>query len=239
MKELITKSICFFLFVIVVLSVNKVNAQELSLGADIYNRYIWRGFDLGDNAANIQPSMELSVGNFRVGFWGSYTMSDPAGLNEVDLYAKYDFDLSESGVLSLGVIDYTNPNSGTKMGNFNNWDEGYGAHFVELNVDYAGPESLPIYLSFNWFLYNVENNPIYFELGYKTSLKDVDLTFFAGGTPGEDTGYYGITKFGFVNVGFKAEKEIKITDSFGFSTSGSIIVNPAAEDLFYVVGISL
>jgi hypothetical protein len=38
MKKLITKSIYSILFVVVVLSVNKVSAQELSLGADIYNR---------------------------------------------------------------------------------------------------------------------------------------------------------------------------------------------------------
>jgi len=241
MKKLITKLIYSILFVVVVLSVNKVSAQELYLGADIYNRYIWRGFDLGGNTPSFQPNISLSAGGFTAGFWGAYSMSDPAGLNEIDIYASYAFEFEEAGSLSLGVTDYTNPNSGTKLGNFNDYDdpEGAGAHFVELNVGYTGPECFPISLSLNYFLYNVENNPFYFQVGYDTSIKDVGLSVFVGGTPGEDTGYYGATDFSLINVGFKATKEIKITDSFSIPMSGSIILNPASEDLFYVVGISL
>ena len=237
----VTGKLFAILFALLLLSVTTAKAQELSVGTDIVSRYIWRGIDLGGNTPSIQPTLEFSTGGFAVGFWGAYSISDPAGLNEIDIYASYSFELAESGSLSLGFTDYTNPNSGVKMGNFNNWDDpaGPGAHFVELNVGYTGPESVPLSLSVNFFFHNVENSPIYFQLGYDTSIKDVGLSLFVGGTPGEDAGYYGVTNFSLINIGLTASKEIKITDSFSLPISGSVILNPASEDLFYVLGVSL
>ena len=134
-----------------------------------------------------------------------------------------------------------NPNSGTKIGNFNNYDDpnGPGAHFLEGNFIYSAPESFPIYLSFNVFFYNVENNPIYIEAGYSTSLKDVGVSLFLGATPGEKAGYYGVDNFSVINTGIKLSKEIKVTDSFTLPVFGSVILNPASEDLFFVLGFSL
>ena len=241
MKAAITKFFSSLTIILLFFTFSETKAQDLSLGTDIYSRYIWRGLDLGGNTPSLQPYITLSAGGFSAGFWGAYSMSDPAGLNEIDVWASYVFDLSESGSLSLGLTDYTNPNSGVKWGNFNNYDdpEGPGAHFIELNVGYTGPESFPISLSFNYFLHNVAENPIYFQVGYSTSVKDVGLSLFVGGTPGEDVGYYGVTDFSLINVGFKATKEIKVTDSFSIPLSGSVILNPSSEDIFYVVGISL
>ena len=241
MKTIITKVFAVLFLVLLAASIKPMKAQEISLGTDIVSRYIWRGFDLGGNTPSLQPTVEYSNGGFVFGFWGAYSMADPAGLNEIDVYASYSFDLAESGSLSLGVTDYTNPNSGTPWVNFNNYDDpaGPGAHFVELNVGYSGPESFPVSLSFNYFFHNVANNPIYFQVGYTTSVKDVGLDLFVGGTPGEAGGYYALTNFGFINVGFTASKSIKITNDFSLPLSGSVIVNPATENVFYVVGISL
>ena len=241
MKSITFRMIPSILLLVVMTGFSGLFAQELSVGTDIVSRYIWRGTDLGGNTPSLQPTISYSISGFTAGFWGAYSLSDPAGLNEVDIYANYSFELAESGSLSLGFTDYTNPNSGTKYGNFNNYDDpaGPGAHFVELNVGYSGPESFPISLSFNYFLYNVANNPIYFEVGYSTSLNDVDLSLFLGGTPGETGGYYGVTDFSMINTGLKVSKSIKITDSFSLPIFGSVILNPASENLFYVLGVSL
>ncbi|MFZ6033425.1 MAG: TorF family putative porin [Melioribacter sp.] len=229
------------IFAILILSYGFIAAQELSVGADVVSRYIWRGADLGNNNPSIQPTIELSSGGFAAGFWGAYPMSDPAGLNEIDFYASYSFSLGKAGDLSIGFTDYMNPNSGTKIGNFNNYDdaEGPGAHFIELNVGYGGSESFPVSISFNYFLYNVENNPVYVELGYSTSVKDVSLDLFLGATPGEDALYYGTDSFNIIYLGITAGKSIKISESFELPVFGSVILNPATEDLFYVIGISL
>lgn len=229
---------CIFLIVLIS---NTYFAQTISVNVDFVNRYIWRGFDLGANTPSVQPNVKFSTGGFSTGFWGAYALANENALEEIDFYASYSFAIAQSGSLSLGLTDYMNPNSGTKIGNIHNHNdaEGPGAHFVELNIGYTGPESFPISLSFNSFIYNLANNPIYFQVGYATSIEDVGLSLFVGGTPGEDTGYYGVTDFSIINVGFTAIRSINVTESFSVPIFGSIILNPAAEDLFYVLGFSL
>ncbi|MBI1939083.1 MAG: hypothetical protein HYS25_13310 [Ignavibacteriales bacterium] len=222
-------------------SLSSTSAQSISVNADFVSRYIWRGIDLGANTPSLQPSVKLTAGGLTAGFWGAYAFSNSDALEEIDLYASYSFALAESGTLSVGLTDYMNPNSGTKIGNIHNHNDekGPGAHFVELNAGYTGPESFPISLSFNTFLYNVAENPIYFQVGYATALDGVGLNLFVGGTPGEDGGYYGATDFSIINVGFTATRSIKISDSFSVPIFGSVILNPASENLFYVLGFSL
>lgn len=217
-------------------------AQELGVGADIVSRYIWRGLEVGGNSPSIQPSFNLSAGGFTAGFWGALPTANPgAAVEEIDFYASYLFDLNNSGGISLGFTDYMFPNSGTKIGNFNNYDdeEGPGAHQLEANAGYYGPETFPIYFTFNIFFYNAANNPIYFEAGYNTSINDVGFGFFIGGTPGEENGYYGVTEFSIINIGIKASKDITFSESFSLPVFGSVILNPSQENLFFVVGVSL
>ncbi len=45
-------------------------AQEMSVGADIVNRYIWRGTDFG-RSPSIQPTVEFDTGGLALGFWGA------------------------------------------------------------------------------------------------------------------------------------------------------------------------
>lgn len=222
----------FFLFCSVSFS------QELSVGTDVVNRYIWRGLKLGGESPSIQPNVALSAGNFSVGFWGAYPF-DPNILEEIDFYANYTIPIDEAGEFNLGFTDYINPNSGTPIFNFHNYnsDKGPGAHFLEVNANYAGPESFPIQLSFNIFVYNLEHNPIYFQLGYSTSVNDIGLDLFVGGSPGEANGYYGITDFDVINVGFKASKSIAISDKFSLPIFGSIIANPSIDAMYYVFGV--
>lgn len=231
-------SIIFF----VIISITNLNiAQSLSVNVDFVSRYIWRGFDLGANTPSLQPNVKFSTGGFTAGFWGAYAFANENALEEIDFYASYSFNLSESGSINIGLTDYMNPNSGTRIGSFSNYDDsdGPGAHYIELNAGYSGPESFPINFSFNTFVYNLENNPIYFQLGYNTSIDDVGFSIFTGATTGDENGYYGVKEFSVINLGFTASKSIKVTESFSVPIFGSIILNPAAEDLFYVLGFSL
>ena len=221
---------------------------QFSIGTDIVNRYVWRGFDFGESPS-IQPTVEYGTGGLALGFWGAYPTASPStGVEEIDFYGSYGFNLKKSGSVSVGFTDYMFPTSDFHIANFNNYDEMKvydgtdtvygGSHFVEVNVSYSGPENFPISVAFNVFVYNVENNPIYFEVGYSTSVKDVGLNFFVGGTTGDDGFYYATDSFGLINVGLTASKEIKITDDFSLPIFGSIITNPETEDLFYVFGLS-
>ena len=246
-----------FLSLLLLLPVSSSFAQEIVLGTDFVSRYVWRGFDLGDNAPSLQPNVAIVAGGFTAGFWGAYSFSNKEALDEIDFYASYAFDLGENaGALSLGFTDYMNPNTGVPLSNFNNYDavpaagedplkEGPGAHYIEINAGYNGPESFPISLSLNMFAYNVEKNPLYFQVGYNTTLNDVGLNFFVGGTNGQsdleysNTYYYGTDKFDLTNVGFTASKTIPITEKFSLPIFGSVVVNPSADHMFYVIGIKL
>ncbi len=217
-------------------------AQDLSVNADLVTRYIWRGFDYGQSPS-IQPTVKFSTGGFVIGFWGAYPTADPGtGLEEIDFYTSYAFDFGKAGSAGIGITDYIYPTSaGFELGNFNNYDDidGAGAHFIELNTRYSGPESFPVYFSLNAFLYNVADNPFYLEAGYSASISDVGLDIFIGATPGDTASYYGVDDFAVTNIGIKVSKEIKITEDFSSPIFGSVIVNPSAEDIFFVFGLSL
>ncbi|MBI9070008.1 MAG: hypothetical protein JEY94_00320 [Melioribacteraceae bacterium] len=219
---------------------NFINAQELSVGTDVVSRYVWRGLDFG-NSPSVQPGISYSNGGFEAGTWGAFTTdSQASGVDELDLYASYSFSLGKSN-LSLVVTDYYFPNAGVKLGNFNNYDDesGAGAHIFEVGASFTLSEAFPLSISAYSNVYNDEDNSMYFEVGYSTSVKDVSLDLFAGGTTGGDNEFYGTADLNIINVGLTVSKEIKITESFSLPVFGSYIINPNLEISYLVLGISL
>jgi hypothetical protein len=79
---------------------------EVTIGADVVSRYVWRGTDFG-NAAAVQPGIETAVGPVTLGAWGSWSISpgpaDASG-NECDLYASITV-----GPVGLTLTDYFFP----------------------------------------------------------------------------------------------------------------------------------
>ena len=79
---------------------------EVTIGADVVSRYVWRGTDYG-NAAAVQPSIETTIGQVALGAWGSWSISpgpaDASG-NECDLYAS-----TTVGPVGLTLTDYFFP----------------------------------------------------------------------------------------------------------------------------------
>ena len=79
---------------------------EVTIGADVVSRYVWRGTDYG-NAAAVQPGIETAVGPVTLGAWGSWSISpgpaDASG-NECDLYASITV-----GPVGLTLTDYFFP----------------------------------------------------------------------------------------------------------------------------------
>ena len=79
---------------------------EVTIGADVVSRYVWRGADYGNTAA-VQPSIETTIGPVALGAWGSWSISpgpaDASG-NECDLYAS-----TTVGPVGLTLTDYFFP----------------------------------------------------------------------------------------------------------------------------------
>jgi hypothetical protein len=199
--------------VILSLCVTSILAQEINIGADIVSRYVWRGVDFG-NAPAVQPFFELSMGNFSLGSWGSYSIgktdSGSGGLNEHDLYISYNL-----GIFTIGVSDYYYPG----VGGFFTFDTDYN-HVIEPYISYTGLIKASLYIN----AINDPDNSMYLELGYDLMVKEVEVSLFAG-TALLESDWYGVDDTALINIGLTATKN---------HLAVSYLVNPYAEESFLV-----
>ncbi|HOH55372.1 MAG TPA: hypothetical protein PK903_04600 [Paludibacteraceae bacterium] len=208
--------ICFLTISIPILT----KSQNFTVSTDIVSSYVWRGVKYAD--ASIQPTLTFSHQNFSIGSWGSAGID---GFMEMDLYAKYAFNFG----LSLGVTDYYYPGS-----NVFDYSTETGSHGYEINLGY-GIKGLS--LSANYILNEAGaagtvGGDKYFEIGYAFN----KFSIFAGAGDGWHTAD---GSFQVVNVGLSVTKDIQITDSFKVPLKGSAILNPATEQYYLTVGITL
>lgn len=203
-----------------------LKAQEVSVGMEFYNRYVFRGVDFG-NAPSLQPSLEFSTGGFTLGAWGAYStgFGGDGAFAEADLYTSYAFDFG----LSLGLTSYYYPGT--------SWfetAEGSSTHALEFNLGY---EIGSFAFGGNYMINDsrdgagAEGQDLYFEVGYSASLFDV----FVGAGDGWHTTE---GSFQVVNIGIAATKELTLTEQFSLPLSGAVILNPNTEQLHLVFGLS-
>lgn len=208
--------ICFLTISIPILT----KSQNFTVSTDIVSSYVWRGVKYAD--ASIQPTLTFSHQNFSIGSWGSAGID---GFMEMDLYAKYAFNFG----LSLGVTDYYYPGSDV----FDHSTE-TGSHGYEINLGY-GIKGLS--LSANYILNEAGaagtvGGDKYFEIGYAFN----KFSIFAGAGDGWQTAD---GSFQVVNVGLSVTKDMQVSDSFKLPLKGSAILNPATEQYYLTVGITL
>ena len=93
-----------------------LDGVDVSVSADVYSKYIWRGQNLLDGAA-FQPGVGLAKGNLSVGFWGSLDIDDgnasDGEFTEVDYSIDYTDTIPGVDMLSysVGGILYDFPNT--------------------------------------------------------------------------------------------------------------------------------
>jgi len=227
-KKHLTGGVLTLLMATMILSPMQMNAQDedksspFSLGGDLVSSYVWRGTKFGNGPA-IQPYLELALGNFSIGGWGSYCFTSNEAA-EADLYLSYGFDFG----LSLGLTDYYFP--GTEYFDYSTEN---GSHAFEINLGY---EIDGFSIAANYILNEAGSagsagNDLYFEAGYGFKY----FSLFAGAGDGWHTSD---GEFMFCNLGISAEKELKITDKFSLPLSGSLIWNPEREQFNIVLGVS-
>jgi hypothetical protein len=217
------------LFIIVALFTNNLLAQEeeaektskFNPGVDFYSSFIWRGSKQGTGPA-VQPYLEFATGGLTLGAWGSF---DASGYSETDLYASYELPFG----LSFGFTDYYY----TDLDYFD-YSDSTGSHAFELT---AGYELKGLSLSANYIVNEAggigsAGGDIYLEAGY--SFKYFSLLLGAGNGWTTANGDFAVC-----NIGIRAEKDIKITDTFSIPLNGQVIFNPDRKTLFVVVGFSL
>lgn len=101
----------------------------VGFGADVVNRYVWRGTDFG-NAVSVQPGMSISHGNIEIGAWSSWAITD-GGANENDLYASFS-----SGPIGITLTDYYFPGL-TEDDSFFSFSNDDAIHVLEISASLA------------------------------------------------------------------------------------------------------
>ena len=232
----------FLIAVISIFSNPSILQAQVSVGADIVNRYVWRGFDFG-NALNIQPSISYTKGGFELGTWAAYSVDDALS-DEHDLWIGYSFDLGNGSSLGIGATDYYFPALGTFF-DYDGAGDGNAAHWIEPYLAFTGPETFPISI---WASIIATNDieadgdkatPLYLEASYPFSVQDTDLSITTGLITSESANFYGVNQAAVTNLSISAGRDIKISDSFSIPVSASYILNPFSEISYLVFGISL
>lgn len=214
---------CGLLLLVLTTTASDAIAQ-VGLGADVMNRYVWRGADFG-NSPSIQPDINFTSGNFEIGAWAAFaTNGNPDG-TEVDFYTSYTFSTSR-GDLSLMLTDYTFPQA--PEGNYFSGS----AHFLEAGFQYSGTEQFPINLFTGVFLTNDDDTSVYTQIGY--GIRNVEL--FMGFTPSKSE-LYGTGKAGVIHTGISVTNPVPVTEFFSVIVNGTLAANPYSDNFFFLFGI--
>ena len=209
---------------------------ETTISADIVNQYIWRGQDLGN--ISIQPTLGISYKGLSLSAWGSVGVST-ADTKEFDLTASYSI-----GGLNVGITDYWFDRGGLDPeGRYFKYDAHGTNHLFEANIGYDfGFASLQWYTNFAG---NDGTNKdgkraysSYAEVVVPFKISAIEWTASAGAVPFA-TDFYGTKGFAVTNLSLKAEKEIKVTDTFSIPVFAQIAANPCSQKAYLVFGFTL
>lgn len=209
---------------------------ETTISGDIVSSYIWRGQDLGSTA--IQPTLGVGYKGLSLTAWGSYGLADPADTKEFDLTLGFT-----AGGFNIGVTDYWFNTGGDPENRYFMYNAHGTNHVFEGNIGYDFG-----FTSIQWYTNFAGNDGVnkdgkrayssYVEANVPFKLAAVDWTATAGAVPFA-TDFYGTTGFAVTNVSLRADKEIKITDSFSIPIFGQVTANPCAQKAYLVLGLTL
>ena len=230
------KKIVLFAMGLVMSMTTHAQEIETTVSGDIVSSYIWRGQDLGN--VSLQPTLGIGYKGFSLSVWGSVGLSDPADTKEFDLTLGYTF-----GGLNIGITDYWFNTGLDPENRYFKYDAHGTNHVFEANIGYDFGLA-----SVQWFTNIAGNDGVnkdgkrayssYVEVAVPFKLATVDWTATAGAVP-YATDFYGTTGFAVTNVTLRADKEIKVTDSFSVPVFGQVTGNPCSQKAYLVFGITL
>ena len=209
---------------------------ETVIAADVVNQYIWRGQNLGN--VSLQPTLGVAWKGLSLTAWGSVGLSEPSDTKEFDLTLGYTI-----GGLNVGITDYWFSVGQDPDGRYFKYDAHGTNHVFEANIGYDfGVVSAQWYTNFGG------NDGVnkdgerayssYFEVSAPFRLATCEWTATLGAVPYATTSY-GTTGFAVTNIGLKATKDIKVTDTFSIPVFAGVTGNPCAQKAYLVFGFTL
>ena len=220
---------------------DSTSKASVTLSTDIVSRYVWRGSDFGASPS-IQPTLYYNCSDkLELGVWGSYSMTGV--FSEADPYLKLTYKH-----FSFILTDYFSY-SDTQAAKPKYFDFGKKTsnHTFEASLLYKGPDKFPLSILAGTYFYGNDRKwgydavkdstgdnyfSTYIELTYSFKCAKSKFEFFLGITP--QAGAYG-NSFGVINTGINAYKKIQLTPTFELPMKASLIFNPQAERVFFVV----
>ena len=209
---------------------------EATVSADFVNQYIWRGQDLGH--VSLQPTLGVAYRGLSLTAWGSVGLSHSDDAKEIDLTLAYS-----SGGFNVGVTDYWTTDGLDAKGRYFRYEAHETNHLFEVNVGYDFGVA-----SVQWFTNFAGADGVnksdkrayssYVETTVPFRLASLDWTATVGFVP-YATDYYDANGFAVTNLSLMANKEVRITDSFGLPLFAGLVANPCAQKAYFVFGFTL
>lgn len=205
---------------------------EVSIGADIVSRYIWRGQDCA--GISVQPSITLSKSGFFVEAWSSVGI-DNEDIKEVNLSVGYESERFSATITDYWIDEddkyftYAAHETGHTFGANLAYD--FGLFAVSWDTYFAGDDYCKV--KNDGSLKRTYSS--YVEASAPFKLGGLDFTAEIGFTPWEGAYSEGLNV---VNIGVQANKEVAITNTFSIPMFAKLIVNPNKEKVFFVFGLT-
>ena len=119
---------------------------EISLGAEVVSKYVWRGFDQA-SGTSVQPSLGLAYKGISLSAWGSTSVTDLEP-KELDLTLAYGI-----GRFGIAVTDYWWSGESGKYGHYKE------SHYFEGALSYNFGDKVPLTLSAAMMFAGADKNP--------------------------------------------------------------------------------
>lgn len=209
---------------------------ETTIAADVVNQYIWRGVDAGN--VSLQPTLGVAYKGLSLTAWGSVGLTESSDTKEFDFTLGYT-----TGGLNVGITDYWFSVGQDPDARYFKYDAHGTNHVFEAFVGYDFGV-----VSAQWYTNFAGNDGVnkdgkrayssYFEVNAPFRLATCEWTATLGAVPYATT-TYGTTGFAVTNIGLKATKDIKVTDTFSIPIFAGVTGNPCAQKAYLIFGFTL
>ena len=205
---------------------------EISLGAEVVSKYVWRGFDQA-SGTSVQPSLGLAYKGISLSAWGSTSVTDLEP-KELDLTLAYGI-----GRFGIAVTDYWWSGESGKYGHYKE------SHYFEGALSYNFGDKVPLTLSAAMMFAGADKNPdgdqnfsAYFNAADDIACPGKVTLTPSVGISTKSYMYTGEKISGFTDISLKAAKEVKVTDSFLIPIFVQFIVSPVMDKTYLIFGMS-
>jgi len=208
---------------------------EVEIAGDFVTNYLWRGLELA--ATSVQPSLWLSYRGLEIELWASHELEGKEKYSEVDLTVAY-----KTGGFMFFIRDIFGGKKDYMKDCYFNYDKNtyhtfegaigydFGPVRVLWNTTFAGSDGV------NNSGHRAYSSYVEAEAPFR--LAGIDFMGTVGVVPYATT-LLRAKGFAVTNLQLKAQKDLKITDSFSLPVFFITSANPATSNLYVALGFTL